>query len=107
MNQPQAMSVSELAAYQDGSIVSKMIIDKKAGSVTFFAFDKGQGLSEHTAPFDAMVIIVDGEAEITISGTKYHVKNGDTLIMPAHQPHALYAREKFKMILIMIRDRDE
>jgi quercetin dioxygenase-like cupin family protein len=93
-----------LADYQEGSIVSRTIIDKKAGTVTLFAFDEGQGLSEHTAPFDALVYILDGDAEITISGKPVKVSEGEMLIMPAHQPHALKATKRFKMLLTMVRE---
>ena len=93
----------DLLDYQEGSIVSRTLIDKKAGTVTLFAFDEGQGLSEHTAPFDALVHIIDGEAEITISGKTLQVKGGEMVVMPANQPHALRALKRFKMILIMIR----
>ena len=89
--------------YQEGTIVSKTIIDKEAGTVTLFAFDKEQGLSEHTAPFDAMVNILDGEAEIIISGKTFNLKAGEIIIMPANEPHAVKAVKKFKMILIMIK----
>ena len=85
------------------AIVSKTLIDKETGTVTAFAFDKGQGLSEHTAPFDAMVQIIDGEAEIKIEDKKYIVKAGEMIIMPADKPHALDAKEKIKMILTLIR----
>ncbi len=96
-------STHDLLDYQEGSVVSRTIIDKKTGTVTLFAFDEGQGLSEHTAPFDALVHIIDGEAEITISGKPLHLKKDEMVIMPAHEPHALKALKKFKMILIMIR----
>ncbi|MCX7767240.1 MAG: cupin domain-containing protein, partial [Candidatus Sumerlaeia bacterium] len=79
------------------------IVNKECGSVTVFAFDRGQGLKEHTAPFDALVYLLDGEAEITISGSSYRLKSGDFVIMPAHQPHAVRALNKFKMLLIMLR----
>lgn len=92
-----------LINYQDGAIVSRTIIDKKAGTVTLFAFDEGQGLSEHTAPYDALVYVLDGEAEIVISGNSLNVKQGEMVIMPANEPHALQAIEKFMMLLIMIR----
>lgn len=93
----------DLINYQKDSIVSKTIIDKKTGTVTLFAFDEGQGLSEHTAPFDALVYTLDGEAEIYISGKPFYLKEGEMIIMPANQPHSLKAIKKFKMILIMIR----
>jgi quercetin dioxygenase-like cupin family protein len=99
----QQVSNVKDVAYQDGSIVSKEIIKKSTGTVTIFAFDQGQGLSEHTAPFDAMVQIVDGEAEIIISGESHHLKEGETIIMPAGKPHALKALTKFKMMLVMIK----
>jgi len=99
----QAMNIAALIDYQMGSIVSRTLIDKKTGTVTLFAFDEGQGLSEHTAPFDAFVHLIDGTAEITISGKSITVKGGELVIMPANEPHALRALEKFKMILIMIR----
>ena len=99
----QQARTDDLLNYQEGSIVSRTLIDKKTGTVTLFAFDEGQGLSEHTAPFDALVHIIDGEAEITISGNALQVKGGEMLVMPANQPHALRALTRFKMILIMIR----
>ena len=98
-----ALNLAELVAYQKGSVVSRQIINKKVGTVTIFAFDKGEGLSEHTAPFDAMVYILDGEVEITISGKPQIVKKGEMIIMPANNPHSLKAVQEFKMLLIMIR----
>ncbi|RBQ23925.1 hypothetical protein ALNOE001_05930 [Candidatus Methanobinarius endosymbioticus] len=95
--------IEELAEYQDDSVVSREIIKKEVGTVTIFAFDTGQGLSEHSAPFDAMAQIVDGVGEITIAGNKNTVKKGELIIMPANEPHALFANEPFKMILTMIR----
>lgn len=99
----QVMKLTEMVSYQEGSIVSRTLIDKKAGTVTLFAFAAGQGLSEHTAPFDAMVYLLDGEADVTISGKTYHVRKGETLIMPANEPHALKATSAFKMLLVMVR----
>jgi quercetin dioxygenase-like cupin family protein len=99
----KVLNIQEMIDYQEGSIVSRTLIEKTTGTVTLFAFDAGQGLSEHTAPFDAMVHIVDGAAEIIISGKSYHVKSGEMIIMPANEPHALTANERFKMILTMIR----
>ena len=99
----QAVCLVELIDYQKDSIVSRMVLNKKSGTVTLFAFDKGQGLSEHTAPFDALVYILDGETVITISGKSLHVKQGEMIIMPANEPHALKAVKKFKMMLAMIR----
>jgi len=95
--------VNELATYQDDAIVSKTIIKKNTGTITLFAFDRGQELSEHTAPFDAMVYLIDGKADISIAGKPFLVKSGEMIILPANIPHALKASERFKMMLIMIR----
>lgn len=95
--------MAELVDYQAGSVVSRTVIEKETGTCTLFAFDEGQGLSEHTAPFDALVSLLDGEAEITISGKPFHLKEGDMIIMPADEPHALKAVKKFKMMLVMIK----
>ena len=99
----QAAEIIALANYQEGSIVSRTIVDRKTGTVTFFAFDKGQALSEHTAPYDALVHILDGEAEIVISGKAIHAKEGEMVIIPSNKPHALKALTKFKILLTMIR----
>lgn len=99
----KALKLVDLTSYQKGSIVSREIINKKTGTVTVFAFDKGEGLSEHTAPFDAFVYILDGEAKIFISGTPHMVKKDEIIMMPANKPHALKAQKRFKMLLIMIR----
>jgi len=99
----QPVELADLADYQEGSVVSQTLVNKKTGTVTFFAFDEGQGLSEHTAPFDALVHILDGEAEVVISGKPLHLKKGEMVIMPANQPHSLRAVKRFKMILTMIR----
>lgn len=99
----KAGQLIDLVDYQSGSIVSREIIKKKTGTVTLFAFDKGQGLSEHTAPFDALAYLLDGEAQVIISGKPLHLKAGEVVIMPAHKPHALRAIEKFKMLLIMLK----
>ncbi len=99
----KAKNLSTLVKYQKNSVVSQEIIKKDFGTVTIFAFDQGQGLSEHTAPFDALVYIVDGEAEITILGKSHNVKQGEMIILPAHKPHALKAKKKFKMLLVMIK----
>jgi len=93
----------DLVAYQGESVVSRTIIDKQAGTITLFSFDEGQGLSEHTAPFDALVYLLDGEAEIFISGKPFHLRKGEMIIMPANQPHALKAVKRSKMLLAMIR----
>ena len=99
----QVARAAELVNYQDGAIVSRELVKKPTGTVTVFAFDEGQGLSEHTAPFDALVQVVEGEAEIMISGKPHHVTGGEMILMPAHQPHALKAFTRFKMLLTMIR----
>ena len=99
----EAKALVDLIDYQTGSVVSKTIVDKPAGTLTLFAFDKGQGLSEHTAPFDAVVYIVDGEAEITVAKIPIKAKQGEMVIMPAKKPHALRAPDKFKMLLVMIK----
>ena len=99
----QAANLAGLVDYQDGSVVSKMLSNKKTGTVTLFSFDKGEGLSEHTAPFDALVYLVDGEAEVTISGKAHRIRQGDIILMPANHPHSMQAVSRFKMLLIMIR----
>ena len=100
----KVIDVENLIEYQEGSVVSMEVIKKELGTVTLFAFDKGQGLSEHSAPFDAMVQIIDGEAEITLAGEPHTVKKGEMLIMPANVPHALQAvNGPYKMILTMIK----
>ena len=100
---PMVQKLTDLVGYQDGSVVSREIIRKSTGTVTLFAFDEGQGLSEHTAPFDALVHVVDGEVEVTISGKPYHLSQGDYVILPAGEIHALKALSKFKMLLVMIK----
>lgn len=100
---PQVTRLTDMIDYQKGSVVSREIIKGKTGNVTLFAFDEGQGLSEHTAPFDALVYLAEGEAEITISGKPHRLHQGQMIIMPANQPHALNAMKKFKMLLVMIR----
>jgi quercetin dioxygenase-like cupin family protein len=99
----QAINLVSLIDYQEGAVVSRTLIDKKVGTLTLFAFAQGQGLSEHTAPFDAFIYILDGEAEVVISGQPYRVGTGEMLIMPANEPHSLKALERFKMMLVMIR----
>lgn len=96
-------TLAGLVNYQSGSIVSREIIKKKTGTVTLFAFDRGQGLSEHIAPFDALAYLVDGEAEITVAGKKFRPKKGEIILMPAGKPHSLRAVGKFKMLLTMVR----
>ena len=99
----QVKNLSDLVKYQENAVVSSEIIKEDAGTVTVFAFDKGQGLSEHTAPFDALVNIIDGRAEVSISGKLFTVKEGEMIVMPANKPHSLKAMEKFKMLLVMIK----
>src|SRR3989304_9277644 len=95
---------ADLVQYQDGPVVSRTLIKKPTGTVTVFAFDAGEGLSEHTAPFDALIFLIEGEAEITIAGTLHRVRAGEILRLPAHHPHAVRAVQRFKMGLIMIRE---
>jgi len=96
--------LAELLQYQEGSIVSRVLLKNKGGTVTLFAFDQGEGLSEHTAPFAALVLVVDGEAEVEIAGNAYVVKAGETINLPANVPHAVRATSRFKMLLTMIRE---
>jgi quercetin dioxygenase-like cupin family protein len=97
------LKIIDLVSYQEGSIVSRALIDKPVGTVTIFAFDKGQGLSEHAAPYDAMVHILEGDVDLTLSGVSHSMKAGDVIIMPANEPHSLKAVRPFKMLLTMIR----
>ena len=99
----RTVDVAGLISYQEGSVVSRTVIDKPAGTVTVFAFDTGQALSEHTAPYDAIVHVLDGEAEVSISGQANRVRAGGMIIMPANDPHALKAVTPFKMMLIMVK----
>ena len=92
-----------LIGYQEGAVVSRALLKRAGGTITLFAFEEGQSLSEHTAPFDAVAHVLDGEADITIAGTVHNVSAGELLLMPAHQPHALHARTRFKMLLTMVR----
>lgn len=105
MNKPaaRAFTLADAVRYQSGAIVSHEIVRKETGTVTVFAFDKGQGLSEHTAPFDALVYAVDGRATITISGQPHALAKGAMIVMPAHKPHSVKAASRFKMLLVMIR----
>jgi quercetin dioxygenase-like cupin family protein len=102
-NNSEAVNLNGMITYQKGSVVSRTLIKKQTGTVTLFAFDQGQALSEHTTPFDAIAHIIDGEAEITVSGKVSHLKAGEIIIMPANEPHALKAVKKYKMLLIMIK----
>jgi len=99
----QVTELVGLVDYQEGSVVSRTIVTKETGTVTLFAFDKEQGLSEHTTPYDALIHVLDGEVEVTISGNSSRVKTGEIIIMPANEPHALKAVDRFKMLLIMIK----
>ena len=99
----QILALSEMVNYQDAAVVSRQVTKAEAGNVTLFAFDQDQGLSEHTAPFDALVHILEGEAQVSISGRSFDLKAGDAILMPANEPHALKATRKFKMLLTMIR----
>jgi quercetin dioxygenase-like cupin family protein len=99
----KVLRLIDLAAYQDGAVVSRTLVNQQTGTVTLFAFDAGQELSEHTAPYAALVEVLDGETRITIAGLPFELKAGDVIIMPAHQPHAVSAVTKFKMLLTMIR----
>ena len=99
----RSLALAGLVQYQAGAVVSRTIINRKTGTVTLFAFDQGQELSEHTAPFDAMAVILDGQAEVAIAGRSQAVRSGEMIIMPARKPHALKAASRFKMLLIMIR----
>ena len=99
----EVMKLKDSVSYQTGAVVSRALLDTAKGSVTAFAFDEGQGLSEHTAPYDALIIVLEGQADIEISGKGYHLNEGELIIMPANRPHAVKAVTKFKMILIMIK----
>lgn len=101
----EVLSMAGLVEYQEGSIVSREILKKETGTLTVFAFGEGQGLSEHTAPFDALVNVLDGEAEILIAGEKHDLKTGDYIVMPANVPHAVKAEVRFKMLLVMIKSK--
>jgi len=103
----EILNVKDLVAYQQGAIVSKTLVEKETGTVTLFAFDQGQALSEHTAPFDAMVQVLDGRTEIRIAGVPHLVGEGEMLVMPGHQSHALTALTPFKMLLTMIRSENK
>ncbi len=97
------LSLAGLVNYAEGSIVSRTLIQRPVGTVTLFSFDRGQALSEHTAPFDALVFVLEGEAEITIDGKPFRVMSGEAILMPANVPHAVKATDRFKMILVMVR----
>ncbi len=103
----KVLNLKELVSYQDGTVASRMIVSNKSGSITLFSFDEDEGLSEHTAPFDAVVTILDGECEVWVAGETHMMKESDTIIFPANVPHALSAVTKFKMMLVMIKDAKE
>ncbi|MDT8358204.1 MAG: cupin domain-containing protein [Methanomicrobiaceae archaeon] len=100
----RVLDLKDLVQYQDGTVASRMIINRKVGSITLFSFDEDEGLSEHTAPFDAVVTILDGECEVWVAGKTFQMKEGETIIFPANVPHALSAITRFKMQLVMIRE---
>ena len=100
----KVLTLKELVGYQDGTVASRMIVSRKTGNITLFSFDENEGLSEHTAPFDAVVTILDGECEVWVAGKTFQMKEGETIIFPANVPHALSAITKFKMSLTMIRE---
>lgn len=102
----KVLTLKDLVDYQDGTVASRMIVNTKAGSITLFSFDEDEGLSEHTAPYDAVVTILDGECEVWVQGVTYQMKEGDTIIFPAGVPHALSAITRFKMSLTMIRENE-
>ncbi len=99
----QKRRMADLIDYQEGSVVSRQVMKAEGGNVTLFAFDRGEGLTEHTSPFDALVYVLDGEAEVTIASTASHLQAGDMILMPANAPHALKAPSRFKMLLIMVK----
>jgi quercetin dioxygenase-like cupin family protein len=100
----KVLITNDLLQYQDGTVASRMIVFKKTGTITLFAFDEGEGLSEHSAPFDALLTVTDGEAEVTIAGTPFTVRTGEMIILPANKPHGVQAKKRFKMTLTMIRE---
>lgn len=100
----QVTKLKDLIGYEPGSVVSRTIVDKKAGTITLFAFDEGEGLSEHTAPFDALVYLLEGEGEVFLSGEPFLLGEGEMIIMPSREPHALRAKKRMKMLLVMIKE---
>nr|WP_320161406.1 cupin domain-containing protein [uncultured Methanoregula sp.] len=100
----KVLAVNDLVQYQDGTVASRMIVFKKAGTITLFAFDAGEGLSEHSAPYDAILTVTDGEADVSIAGSPFTVRTGEMIILPANIPHAVQARQRFRMTLTMIRE---
>ena len=106
MTSGEVREMKDLVAYQEDAIVSRTIVETDGGTVTAFAFDDGQGLSEHTAAYDAMVIVIEGSVDIQISGNVFRLKEGQVIILPAHKPHAVKALTRFKMLLVMLRAKD-
>ena len=104
MTEPEVQSLAGMVAYQPGSVVSRKVLGGKRGNVTLFAFAEGEGLTEHTSPYDAMVVVLDGEARIRVGGAAFQVSDGETITLPAGVPHALDADVPFKMLLVMIKD---
>jgi quercetin dioxygenase-like cupin family protein len=100
----KVLAINDLIAYQTGTVASRMIVFKKAGTITIFSFDEGEGLSEHTAPFDAILQVTEGEAEVQIAGTPFTVHTNELIILPANKPHAVFAKTRFRMMLTMIRE---
>jgi quercetin dioxygenase-like cupin family protein len=100
---PQPAKLADMIEYQKGSVVSRTVVDKKAGTVTLFAFDKDEGLSEHTAPYEALIYIVEGEVEVKVSARSFILEAGDMTMLPANKPHALRGIQRFKMLLVMVR----
>jgi quercetin dioxygenase-like cupin family protein len=103
----KVLQVNDLVQYQDGTVASRMIVFKKTGTITLFAFDAGEGLSEHSAPFDAILTVTDGEAEVTIAGSPLTVRTGEMIILPANKPHGVQAKQRFRMTLTMIREGEQ
>lgn len=103
MDTKTVFNFDEMVKYQENSIVSRMVAAKPQGTVTLFSFGKGEGLSEHSAPYDALIFILDGKTKVTISGIEYHLQKDEMIVMPANEPHAVYAEENFKMLLVMIK----
>lgn len=103
MDSKVVTNFDEMVKYQEGAIVSRMVAAKPQGTVTLFSFAKGEGLSEHSAPYDALIFILDGKTKVTISGTEYHLQKDEMIIMPANEPHSVFAEENFKMLLVMIK----
>ncbi|MEN6443060.1 MAG: cupin domain-containing protein [Methanoregula sp.] len=100
----KVLAVNDLIAYQPGTVASRMIVFEKAGTITIFSFDAGEGLSEHSAPYDAILTVTEGEAEVQVAKKPFTVRTGEMIILPANKPHAVFAHQRFKMVLTMIRE---